>query len=427
MQPWTWTSARRSARRSSSSGAAYDEPEIYGGPAGDPGLAGGARQHLWEINGDLASVTAAGSSAIPSCEVLHPVGEWRGVSAAVDLPHRAAGSEPRTRSATCCAPPLGNTAGGQQRFVEKVKTIHGFVEGTRTWCAAHARRVQAGGGSVPRGRLLRHPGHHRRAGPPPARRWPTMPRLAGRLVISRRYRAQGPCGGSAVLTCRSSSAPTSQMVVTEGVQRSRRSGVLATVAASAAGQRRRPRRWGRRWPLRGRGGLRPCRPPARPRPRRRRSLRRTLAKAGRPSRRRPRLPGGLGEDDGVAAPRRRVDRRPAPPDVGLAAGQRRGASCSARQRRTQQNSHRRRAIDPGDPPPWSEAAEREDRPGRGQLNIAACRPWPRPPRRSARGRGRMLEVAWPSSRILDARPLMAPPATPRPSGALRRDLEDLDG
>ena len=52
-------------------GGRHDEPRLYGGAPGDPGLAGGPGSISWEINGDLASVAAAGMAAI-LMEVLHP-------------------------------------------------------------------------------------------------------------------------------------------------------------------------------------------------------------------------------------------------------------------------------------------------------------------------------------------------------------------
>ena len=52
-------------------GGKHDEVEIYGGEPGDLGLAGGPDSLSWEINGDLASVAAAGMAAI-IMEVLHP-------------------------------------------------------------------------------------------------------------------------------------------------------------------------------------------------------------------------------------------------------------------------------------------------------------------------------------------------------------------
>ena len=61
----------RLRREIESVGGRHEEPEYYDGPAGDPGLAGGPGSLSWEINGDLASVSAAGMAAI-IMEVLHP-------------------------------------------------------------------------------------------------------------------------------------------------------------------------------------------------------------------------------------------------------------------------------------------------------------------------------------------------------------------
>ncbi|HEY8119876.1 MAG TPA: oxygenase MpaB family protein [Myxococcota bacterium] len=52
-------------------GGRHDEAEIYGGPAGDPGLAGGPGSISWEIHADLASLAVAGSAAV-LMELLHP-------------------------------------------------------------------------------------------------------------------------------------------------------------------------------------------------------------------------------------------------------------------------------------------------------------------------------------------------------------------
>src|SRR3954449_2303935 len=52
-------------------GGTHDEPDIYGGPAGDAGLVGGPGSMSWEIHGDLASVLLAGLGAV-IMEVLHP-------------------------------------------------------------------------------------------------------------------------------------------------------------------------------------------------------------------------------------------------------------------------------------------------------------------------------------------------------------------
>ena len=48
----------------------HDDPAVYGGPPGDPGLIG-PDSISWEINSDLASVSQAGLPAIV-LEILHP-------------------------------------------------------------------------------------------------------------------------------------------------------------------------------------------------------------------------------------------------------------------------------------------------------------------------------------------------------------------
>ena len=52
-------------------GGRHDEPEIYDGPPGDPGIGGGPGSISWEINGDLASLIVGGTAAI-IMEILHP-------------------------------------------------------------------------------------------------------------------------------------------------------------------------------------------------------------------------------------------------------------------------------------------------------------------------------------------------------------------
>ena len=52
-------------------GGRHDEPEIYDGEPGDPGLTGGPCSISWEINGDIAAVGLAGAGAV-IMEVLHP-------------------------------------------------------------------------------------------------------------------------------------------------------------------------------------------------------------------------------------------------------------------------------------------------------------------------------------------------------------------
>ena len=50
---------RRIVRDFENTAGRHDDPAIYGGPAGDPGLIG-PDSMSWEINADLASVAQAG-------------------------------------------------------------------------------------------------------------------------------------------------------------------------------------------------------------------------------------------------------------------------------------------------------------------------------------------------------------------------------
>jgi uncharacterized protein (DUF2236 family) len=108
-------------------GGRHDEPEVYGGPAGDPGLAGGPGSISWEINGDLASVAAAGMAAI-IMEVLHP-----SVMAGV-FQQSTYETEPLKRAQNTLGYVLRTTFGNTEAatsVIEHVKHVHGFIEGTR--------------------------------------------------------------------------------------------------------------------------------------------------------------------------------------------------------------------------------------------------------------------------------------------------------
>lgn len=108
-------------------GGRHDEPEIYGGPAGDPGLAGGPGSMSWEINGDLASVTAAGSAAI-LMEVLHP-SVMAGVSQQSTFR-----TEPLKRARNTLGYVLRTTFGNTEAataLIQQVKKVHGYIEGVR--------------------------------------------------------------------------------------------------------------------------------------------------------------------------------------------------------------------------------------------------------------------------------------------------------
>jgi len=108
-------------------GGRHDEAEIYGGPAGDPGLTGGPGSMSWEINGDLASVSAAGVGAI-LMEVLHP-SVMHGV-----FTQSSYRTNPYARSRNTLGYVLRTTFGNTEAataVIENVKRIHGYVNGTR--------------------------------------------------------------------------------------------------------------------------------------------------------------------------------------------------------------------------------------------------------------------------------------------------------
>jgi uncharacterized protein (DUF2236 family) len=108
-------------------GGRHDEPEIYGGPAGDLGLTGGPGSLSWEINGDLASVTGAGSAAI-LMEVLHP-SVMHGV-----FTQSSYRTDPYARARNTLGYVLRSTFGNTEaatRVIEQVKRVHGYIHGTR--------------------------------------------------------------------------------------------------------------------------------------------------------------------------------------------------------------------------------------------------------------------------------------------------------
>lgn len=107
-------------------GGRHDEPALYGGPPGDPGLTGPG-SISWEINGDLASVTAGGTAAI-IMEVLHP-----SVMAGV-FQQSSYETEPLERARNTLGYVLRTTFGGTEAataLIDKVRHIHSFVEGSR--------------------------------------------------------------------------------------------------------------------------------------------------------------------------------------------------------------------------------------------------------------------------------------------------------
>jgi uncharacterized protein (DUF2236 family) len=108
-------------------GGKHDEPEIYDGPAGDPGLAGGPGSISWEINGDLASVGAAGMAAV-IMEVLHP-SVMAGVSTQSTFR-----TQPLRRAQNTLGYVLRTTFGSTEAatgVINRVKKIHSRINGTR--------------------------------------------------------------------------------------------------------------------------------------------------------------------------------------------------------------------------------------------------------------------------------------------------------
>jgi len=108
-------------------GGRHDEPEIYAGPAGDPGLAGGPGSISWEINGDLASLVLGGTAAI-LMEVLHP-SVMHGV-----YTQSAYREDPLRRARNTLGYVLRTTFGSTPAatgVIERVKAMHARVGGTR--------------------------------------------------------------------------------------------------------------------------------------------------------------------------------------------------------------------------------------------------------------------------------------------------------
>src|SRR5882757_1599669 len=104
----------------------HDDPDIYGGPAGDPGLIG-PDSVSWRVNADLAAVAQAGTAAIV-LEILHPsvVAGVQDMSTYREDPFKRA----RATLGYVLATTFGNTAAAT-RIIEHVKHIHSFVKGTR--------------------------------------------------------------------------------------------------------------------------------------------------------------------------------------------------------------------------------------------------------------------------------------------------------
>ncbi|MGZ5365520.1 MAG: oxygenase MpaB family protein, partial [Mycobacterium sp.] len=104
----------------------HDDPAVYGGPPGDPGLLG-PDSISWVINADLASVSQAGLPAIV-LEILHPsvVAGVQDLSNYRDDPFQRA----RATLGYVLTTTFGNTEAAT-RVIEHVKHVHSFVNGIR--------------------------------------------------------------------------------------------------------------------------------------------------------------------------------------------------------------------------------------------------------------------------------------------------------
>jgi uncharacterized protein (DUF2236 family) len=104
----------------------HDEPDVYGGAPGDPGLIGPG-SISWEINGDMGSIAVAGLGAIV-LEILHP-SVMAGVEA--QSSYRA---QPLRRARNTLGYVVRTTFGTTEaatKVIEHVKRMHSRVEGTR--------------------------------------------------------------------------------------------------------------------------------------------------------------------------------------------------------------------------------------------------------------------------------------------------------
>jgi uncharacterized protein (DUF2236 family) len=104
----------------------HDDPGVYGGPEGDPGLIGPGSVS-WEVNADLAAVSQAGLAAIV-LEILHP----SVVAGVQDLSNYRQDPFQRARSTLgyVLTTTFGNTEAATG-LIDKVKSIHSHVSGTR--------------------------------------------------------------------------------------------------------------------------------------------------------------------------------------------------------------------------------------------------------------------------------------------------------
>jgi uncharacterized protein (DUF2236 family) len=104
----------------------HDQPEVFGGPPGDPGLIGPGSVS-WELHSDVAAIAIGGVGAIVM-EILHPsvMAGVQDLSSYREDPFRRG----RTTYGYVVTTTFGNTKAAT-RLIAAVKRIHGRVNGVR--------------------------------------------------------------------------------------------------------------------------------------------------------------------------------------------------------------------------------------------------------------------------------------------------------
>jgi uncharacterized protein (DUF2236 family) len=104
----------------------HDQPEVFGGPPGDPGLIGPGSMS-WELHSDVAAIAIGGVGAIVM-EILHPsvMAGVQDLSSYREDPYRRG----RTTYGYVVTTTFGSTEAAT-RLINAVKRIHGKVNGVR--------------------------------------------------------------------------------------------------------------------------------------------------------------------------------------------------------------------------------------------------------------------------------------------------------
>jgi uncharacterized protein (DUF2236 family) len=104
----------------------HDQPQIFGDPAGDPGLTGPGSMS-WEIHSDVAAIAIGGVAAIVM-EILHPsvMAGVQDLSNYREQPYRRG----KTTYGYVVTTTFGNTKAAE-RLIAAVRRMHGQVNGVR--------------------------------------------------------------------------------------------------------------------------------------------------------------------------------------------------------------------------------------------------------------------------------------------------------